>query len=78
MSNNILFSDVSPIGVNQKDLIRLSASARVIPLEVLHVKSLQSGSHLSNFKIVNIEAIKNEKGINFVNTFVMVKNEYKR
>ena len=50
MSNNILFSDVSPIGVNQKDLIRLSASARVIPLEVLYVKSLQSGSHLSNFK----------------------------
>ncbi len=50
MSNNASFSDVSPIGINQKDLIRLSASARVIPLEVLYVKSLQSGSHLSNFK----------------------------
>jgi hypothetical protein len=37
-----------------------------------------SSLSLSNFKIVIIEAIKNVKGINFVNTFDMVKNEYKR
>ena len=29
-------------------------------------------------KIVNIDAIKNEKGINFVTTFDMVRNEYTR
>ena len=30
---------------------------------------------LSNFKIVRIEANKNEKGINFVSILVIVKNE---
>ena len=32
----------------------------------------------SNFRIVSIEAIKNEKGINFVSIFGMVRAEYRR
>ncbi len=43
-------SDASPVSVSQKRLIRLSGPARAIPLDVLHVSSLQAGAYVSHFK----------------------------
>jgi len=40
----------SPIKVEQKDLIKLSRVAKVIPLDVVHIRSLQAGSYVSYFK----------------------------
>jgi len=40
----------SPIKVEQKDLIKLSRVAKVIPLNAVHIKSLQAGSYVSHFK----------------------------
>lgn len=42
--------DASPVSVSQKGLIRLSGPARAIPLDVLHVNSLQAGAYVSHFK----------------------------
>lgn len=42
--------DASPVSVSQKGLIRLSGPARVIPLDVLRVNSLQAGAYVSHFK----------------------------
>ena len=39
------------------------------------VQRIISSLSFSNFRIVKIEAIKNEKGINFVNIFGIVKKE---
>ena len=43
-------ADASPVSVSQKRLIRLSGPARVIPLDVLRVNSLQAGAYVSHFK----------------------------
>jgi len=43
-------ADASPVSVSQKGLIRLSGPARAIPLDVLHVSSLQAGAYVSHFK----------------------------
>ncbi len=43
-------ADASPVSVSQKRLIRLSGPARAIPLDVLHVSSLQAGAYVSHFK----------------------------
>ena len=43
-------ADASPVSVSQKGLIRLSGPARVIPLDVLRVNSLQAGAYVSHFK----------------------------
>ena len=39
------------------------------------VQKVISSLFFSNFRIVKIEAIKNEKGINFVNIFGIIKKE---
>lgn len=43
-------ADASPVSVSQKGLIRLAGPARSIPLDVLHVNSLQAGAYVSHFK----------------------------
>lgn len=43
-------ADASPVSVSQKGLIQLSGPARAIPLDVLHVSSLQAGAYVSRFK----------------------------
>jgi len=43
-------AEASPVSVSQKGLIRLSGPARAIPLDVLHVSSLQAGAYVSHFK----------------------------
>ena len=40
----------SPVRVTQRDLIMLSNTAKVIPLDALRIKSLQAGSYVSQFK----------------------------
>lgn len=40
----------SPVSVSQAGLIRLNAPARSIALDVLRVKSLQTGAHVSHFR----------------------------
>lgn len=45
-----LRADASPVSVSQKGLIQLAGPARVIPLDVLHVSSLQAGAYVSHFK----------------------------
>ena len=45
-----LSADASPVSVSQKGLIRLSGPARVIPLDVVRVNSLQAGAYVSHFK----------------------------
>jgi uncharacterized protein (DUF58 family) len=42
--------DASPVSVSQAGLIRLNAPARVIALDVLRVKSLQTGAYVSHFR----------------------------
>ncbi|MDG2107461.1 MAG: DUF58 domain-containing protein [Woeseiaceae bacterium] len=43
-------TDVSPISVSQAGLIRLNGPARAIELNVLRVKSLQTGAYVSHFR----------------------------
>lgn len=43
-------ADASPINVSQASLIRLGGPARAIALDVLHVKSLQTGAYVSRFR----------------------------
>ncbi len=50
MRHDKLPVDASPVSVSQKGLIWLSGPARVIPLDVLHINSLQSGAYVSHFK----------------------------
>lgn len=50
MRHDKLAADASPVSVSQKGLIRLSGPARVIPLDVLHINSLQAGAYVSHFK----------------------------
>ena len=40
----------SPVRVTQRGLIELARPARAIPLDVLHVSSLQAGAYVSHFK----------------------------
>ena len=40
----------SPVSVSQKGLIQLAGPARAIPLDVLHISSLQAGAYVSHFK----------------------------
>jgi uncharacterized protein (DUF58 family) len=42
--------DASPVAVSQAGLIRLAGPARAIALDVLRVKSLQTGAYVSHFK----------------------------
>ena len=42
--------DASPVSVTQADLIRLNGAARGIALDVLRVKSLQTGAYVSHFR----------------------------
>ena len=42
--------DASPVSVSQAGLIRLNGSARAIALDVLRVKSLQTGAYVSHFR----------------------------
>jgi len=50
MRHDKLPDDASPVSVSQKGLIRLSGPARAIPLDVLHINSLQAGAYVSHFK----------------------------
>jgi uncharacterized protein (DUF58 family) len=50
MRHDKLSADASPVSVSQKGLIRLSGPARVIPLDVMHISSLQAGAYVSHFK----------------------------
>ena len=50
MRHDKLPGDASPVSISQKGLIRLSGPARVIPLDVLHINSLQAGAYVSHFK----------------------------
>lgn len=43
-------ADASPVRVSQRGLIQLSSAARAIPLDVLHISSLQAGAYVSHFK----------------------------
>ncbi|MBT8107934.1 MAG: DUF58 domain-containing protein [Gammaproteobacteria bacterium] len=43
-------ADASPISVSQAGLIRLSAPARAIALDVIRVNSLQTGAYVSHFR----------------------------
>jgi uncharacterized protein (DUF58 family) len=45
-----LHEDASPISVSQAGLIRLNGPARAIALDVLRVKSLQTGAYVSHFR----------------------------
>ena len=40
----------SPVSVTQKDLIKLSRAAKLIPLDARNIKSLQAGPYVSKFK----------------------------
>ena len=42
--------NASPVSVSQSGLIRLSAPARAIALDVLRVNSLQTGAYVSHFR----------------------------
>ena len=43
-------SDESPVAVSQAELIRLNGPARVIALDVLRIRSLQTGAYVSHFR----------------------------
>ena len=55
--------------------VQLSTAETVARSIHLEHANLHNGNE---FMVSNIEAIKNEKGINFVNIFGNIKNEYKR
>ncbi len=50
MRHDHLQADASPVSVTQAELIRLGGPARVIALDVLRVRSLQTGAYVSHFK----------------------------
>lgn len=50
MRHDKLPQDASPVTVSQAGLIRLAGPARAIALDVLRVKSLQTGAYVSHFK----------------------------
>ncbi len=50
MRHDKLPLDASPVTVSQAGLIRLAGPARAIALDVLRVKSLQTGAYVSHFK----------------------------
>ena len=50
MRHDKLPADASPVSISQTGLIRLSGPARVIALDVLRVKSLQTGAYVSHFR----------------------------
>jgi len=45
-----LYEDASPVSVSQAGLIRLNGPARAIALDVLRVRSLQTGAYVSHFR----------------------------
>jgi uncharacterized protein (DUF58 family) len=50
MRHDKLQANASPVSVSQAELIRLSGPARAIALDVLRVRSLQTGAYASHFK----------------------------
>jgi uncharacterized protein (DUF58 family) len=50
MRHDKLPADASPVSISQAGLIRLSGPARVIALDVLRVRSLQTGAYVSHFR----------------------------
>ncbi len=50
MRHDKLYADASPVRISQAGLIRLNGPARVIALDVLRVKSLQTGAYVSHFR----------------------------
>jgi len=50
MRHDKLPLDASPVTISQAGLIRLAGPARAIALDVLRVKSLQTGAYVSHFK----------------------------
>ena len=50
MRHDRLPDDASPVSVSQAGLIRLAGPARAIALDVLRIKSLQTGAYVSHFK----------------------------
>ncbi len=50
MRHDTLHADASPVRISQAGLIRLNGPARVIALDVLRVKSLQTGAYVSHFR----------------------------
>jgi len=50
MRHDKLQEDASPVSINQAELIRLSGPARAIALDVLRIKSAQTGAYVSHFK----------------------------
>jgi uncharacterized protein (DUF58 family) len=50
MRHDKLYAEASPVSISQAGLIRLSGPARAIALDVLHVKSLQTGAYVSRFR----------------------------
>jgi uncharacterized protein (DUF58 family) len=45
-----IYENASPVSVSQSGLIRLSGPARAIALDVLRVRSLQTGAYVSHFR----------------------------
>jgi uncharacterized protein (DUF58 family) len=45
-----IYDNASPVSVSQSGLIRLSGPARAIALDVLRVRSLQTGAYVSHFR----------------------------
>ena len=50
MRHDKLPADASPVSISQAGLIRLNGPARAIALDVLRVKSLQTGAYVSHFR----------------------------
>lgn len=50
MRHDHLRADASPVTIDQAELIRLGGPARVIALDALRVRSLQTGAYVSHFK----------------------------
>lgn len=50
MRHDTLPLDASPVSISQGELIRLAGPAKTIALDVLRVKSLQTGAYVSHFK----------------------------
>ena len=45
-----IHENASPVSVSQSGLIRLSGPARAIALDVLTIRSLQTGAYVSHFR----------------------------
>jgi len=50
MRHDKLPQDASPVTIGQAELIRLAGPARAIALDVLRIRSLQTGAYVSHFK----------------------------